>query len=326
MAFRLPVLPVVEVDLAAVDLDDHTYRISSSAVSPGLSHSIHHLGLLYSPVAKPRTRASVGWQIVAGFKRVHACRNLKWDAIPVRVLPEDATTQQCAQFAIADNALTRPLTVMERVRALALLRPHATDAGTLANMLPVLGMPESPAMIGKLERLGRQPVEIQQAVECERLSLAMALDLSNESRTSAVALCELFISLRLGLNRQRELLGLLRDISRRDDMAIVDIIDADAVQLIVNDSDSERPQIARRLVDHVKRLRYPRITAMETQRSSLIAGLELPAGVSLRPPPSHEDSTYTLIIQFNDIRQLKQKYNKLLHAVKHPNIVKLTEI
>ena len=326
MDFRLTGLPVVETDLAVIDLDDDTNRIARAAESPGLSLSIGHLGMLHPSLLKPSVDHLRRWQIVAGFKRVSVCRELGWRAIPARVLPDNLSGLQCAQLAIADNALARPLTVMERARALALLRPLAADAKTLTEILPSLGMTESPATIDKLMRLGRQPTQIQQAIEEDQLSLAMALDLADEASAEAIALCDLFVFLRLGLNRQRELLGLLRDISRRDDVAITDLIRADAVREMLKGSESERPRIVQQVIDYFKRLRYPIITTTQNQRQRLIADLDLPAGVSLRPPPSFEDSTYTLIIQFSAAQQLKQRYQKLHGIVHSPAIGKLTDI
>ena len=325
MDFRLTALPVIEVDLAAIDLDDDSYRIARAAESPGLSHSIGHLGILHPPLVKPSLSHPRRWQIVAGFKRVGACRELGWRFIPVRELPDNLSGLRCAQLAIADNALARPLAVMERARAVGLLWPIVANKTLLTEILQMLGMRESQATIEKLMRLHRQPTQIQQAVEEDRLSLAMALDLSGEKSAEAIALSELFVFLHLGLNRQRELLGLLRDISRRDDMSITELIRANAVREILNGSESQRPRVVQQVIDHFKRLRYPMITTIQDRHQRLIAKLDLPAGVSLRPPPSHEDSTYTLTIQFSDAQQLKQRYQKLHGIVHHAAICRLTD-
>ena len=325
MDFRLSALPIIEVEITAIDLNDHTYRISSTEDSRAVARSIRCLGMLQPPIVKSADKEKRYWRIVAGFKRVRACQGLGWQSIAVKVLPAEITDKQCAQLAIADNALARPLSVMERVRAVALLQPLAADMEALAESLPPLGMPENPAMIDKLLRLGRQPAEIQRAVENDRLSLAMALELANESKTAAKAMCDIFVCLRLGLNRQRELLSMLRDISRRDDIAIAELIGANSVQEMLNDGDSERPRITKRIIDHFKRVRYPEISTSETRRRALIADLDLPAGVDLRPPPSHETSTFTLMIQFSDTEQLKQRFHKLHAVVHHPGIIKLTD-
>ncbi len=152
------------VTLDSIDLQDDTCRISTPADPAqidALADSISQLGLLQVPLILEKNCHRF---IVSGFRRVAAWRQLGRTDISCRILDAKTPERVWAQLAVAENAWQRPLNLMEKARAFALLGRAGDDQVRLAKQAAPLGLVENPAMIDKLIQLSHLPGFIQQAV------------------------------------------------------------------------------------------------------------------------------------------------------------------
>ena len=106
------------VELSSIDLDDNTYRITSETSIDVLAESIRHVGIINPPVLRPKNS---DFTIIAGFRRIEACQSLGWSKIPARILSSGTSEVECAKIAVTDNALQRPLNLIEKSRAYAII-------------------------------------------------------------------------------------------------------------------------------------------------------------------------------------------------------------
>ena len=102
-----------------------------------------------------------GYQILAGFRRIDACRLLGRYDIRVRVLPADIDDSTCVRLAIADNSLQRPLNLIETARALNLLAGVAADETDLSRLAAGLALPGNPSLMRKIMSLTTLPAGLQ---------------------------------------------------------------------------------------------------------------------------------------------------------------------
>ena len=195
--------------LADVVSTDTTFRITTRTEMDNLVLSIRKLGLMHAPVLKSNPP---GYSIVCGFRRVAACRNLGWRRIPAIVLRQDFDFFEMAQMAIADNALQRPLNLIETSRAWKLLTKADTEKEALLAAATALGLPLSPSIVPKLKKVGDLPRSIQEAILANVVDLSMALELDRFAPEDGNVLLGIFKQLKVGLNRQRELLSMLDEI------------------------------------------------------------------------------------------------------------------
>ncbi len=113
-----------------------------------LAASIKRDGLLQPVVV--RKRDSV-YELVAGERRLRACRSLGWSSIPATVL--ELTDADMLQVALAENILRRDLNPIERAHAFARLHTEfkvsheeigarlGLDRSTVANFVRLLDLP-----------------------------------------------------------------------------------------------------------------------------------------------------------------------------------------
>ena len=313
MHFNLESIPLAHINAA-----DTTYRITTAKRGDNLINSIAAIGLMSPPIVYPDT---TGYRIIAGFRRIEACRDLGWTHIKVRLLSVECDEMTLVMWAIADNSLQRPLNLLESSRSLSLLSKVTVDARHLSKCAAILSLPANPEMITKLISLITMATTIQRGVKSGDLTLAMALELDQIAPPTGEALALMFIDLRLGLNRQRELKSLLFEIAKREDRSIDELLVEKKVKQIIDNEGLNNPQKSKQLLDLLHKRRYPAISEKSARFDGLVKTLRLGSGVKLTPPVNFEGTSYTLSIAFDGKDQLEQRA-KCLEVLKRSDKLK----
>jgi ParB family transcriptional regulator, chromosome partitioning protein len=301
---------LANLPLAAVDLSDKTFQISSatpadhSDIVDRLVKSLAGVGLLNPPLVAA-TGTKDRWRIVSGFRRFAACAASGLEIVPARCLPTETTAATCALMAIGENALQRPLNLLEQVRASRLLLTHFADAPDLKRLAQGAGMAPNLKLLRQLAFLGEAPASLSQAILEGIVPLPMALDLMARNIEETSALASLFGDLRLGLNRQRETLGLLDDISHRDGASVTQILAELVSQVGAADPDIERPMRCNQLRAALRQRRYPHLATAELARSQALKAIRLSPGMQLVPPLNFEGQGFQMKLHFSDLDELE---------------------
>jgi ParB family transcriptional regulator, chromosome partitioning protein len=290
--------------LKSLQLEDSVYRITTSDAIDKLKDSIAALGVLDPPIVR---QMAGGYQIVAGFRRIDACRLLGRYDIRARVLPTDIGDSTSVRLAIADNSFQRPLNLIETARALNLLAGVAADEMDLSRQAAELALPDNPSLMRKIMSLTSLPAGLQNRLMAGELAMAMALELKRLDSATAENLGRLFADLKLGLNRQRELLTLLTEIARREEITVSELLNESALRNLLSASEIERSQKAGQLRSLLRRRRYPVMSSATAGFKDLVRQLHLGPGVQLVPPGNFEGTTYTLAITFDRVDQLRDR-------------------
>ena len=317
-----PSIGLQAVMLADVDSDDTSFRITTRTELEDLVPSIRQLGLMHVPVLKHNPP---GYIIVSGFRRIAACRILGWKQIYARVLQQNFDFFEMVRLAVADNALQRPLNLIETSRALKLLLSAKTEKGVLAAAAAELGLPLSPAIVSKLKKICDLPEPIQKGILENAIDLSMALELDRFEPEDGHALLGLFNHLKLGLNRQRELLLLLEEISLREEIPIQQMIAEKPLKHILENTETDRSIKRQKVRTYLRRRRFPVISKAETQYKAFVKQLKLGPNINLMPPRDFEGMTYTMTIRFDNQKELKNSKEKLEKIIHHPGLGKILD-
>lgn len=308
------------VPLRQIDFSDFTFRITTREDTADIRPSIARIGLLHPPVLQPLPS---GYRVICGFRRIRAASQLALDPLPAMTLPVDSEGLDRARRAVADNSTQRPLNLIEQSRALTLLAEHLPEDRTLRREAAALGLPSSPDLIGKLLRLGRLGIPIQEGVRNERLSLAMALELEAYPEEVAAGLAALFDTLRLGLNRQRELLTLLREIAARESRSLNDLLADPSIRPFRDPDTGGVPGAAGRLLDALRRRRFPTIARRAETLRKAAAALDPGPGIRLEVPTDFESPTWRLTLAFQRLDQLHRRLQRARDLSRDPRLQKI---
>ncbi len=310
------------VPLSRIDTTDETFRITTRTNVDDLLASIRHDGVLNPPLVIEK---AAGFAIVSGFRRLTACQKLGREEITVRVLEPDLGPLDYLRFAIADNAFQRPLDLIETSRALHKLAAHLNTDRRMIESASSLGLPSNPSVIKKIKDLCLLPESIQGAILTDHISLSMAIDLQKLAPDCAVALARLFGEFKLSLNKQREIMTLVKEIARRDGIPEQKVLEDRQLQDIISDQDLDRAQKARGLRTYLRQRRFPQIVKAEAIFEQQRQELDLGNDIKLIPPKDFEGTTYSVIMSFSSIPRLKTLRSKLDRMIRHPGLKKIIE-
>lgn len=130
-----------------------------------LAKSIELHGVLQPMVVRPHDGR---YQLVAGERRMLACRSLNWAEVPVRIVHID--DRQMAEVAMVENLHRRDLNPLEKAAAFqSYLQSYKCSKEELATRIGV-----DRSTVANLIRLLELPRGVQEAVQCDRVSAGHA--------------------------------------------------------------------------------------------------------------------------------------------------------
>jgi ParB family chromosome partitioning protein len=304
-----PGFETVRVPLTAIDRSDIRFSVSTDENGDALTASIAGIGLL-SPVIL--RRCSIDRHVVvSGFRRLSAWAAMTAKAIPARVLPPETTDSACIRLAIGDNALARPLNLIETARCLNLLQRISDDIHQVLDDANTLGVAVNAVTAAKVAPLVHLPRRIQQQIIDGSVGLQVGQQLGRLARPDALALSSLISDLKLGGNVQRELIIMTSEIAARDDVSIAAVLGRKAVADILRDETGDRG-LQRRLVrDLLRRWRFPSLATIERRFAERLKALHLGNRTRIDPPRHFEGRTYSLNCRFASAGQLETIVNRL---------------
>lgn len=284
------------IHLSSVNIEDRTFRITTEENIEGLSGSIKNAGLINPPIV---IRNKSGYAIISGFRRVRSAVNLGWMNISARVMESDTDRIACAKLAIADNSFQRPLNLIELSRCYKILSGFCKERDLPATA-SLLGLPDNPALAGKIVRLCALPEPLQQYILSGAVSMAMALELVKpDYDQSGIQFAEIFDSLKLSLNKQREFLTLSHEIAAREGISVTELINSSDFRNILSDENSDRNLKTHKIRRYLKTKRFPAITKAEDNFRRNVKKLALPPKIKFIPPADFEGNTFIINMEFN---------------------------
>jgi len=308
------------VPLSAINTKDSHYRITTDNSIDDLGVSIEGVGLLNSPFL---SRQPSGYRIVTGFRRINACRSLGWSKIEAKVLEASKTELGCVKLAITDNCFQRSLNLIEISRSVGLIRSVIEDDKILLQTATQLGLPNNLSILKKAETLFHLPWPIQGGVLSGSISLAMALSLAKLQDDEAIGFAEIFNTLNLSLNKQREILTLAQEIAAREDLSIQELLTEKEIKDLIVADTIDKAEKTRMLRQYLKRRRFPEISRAETAFAKHVKKLKLGSNIQLIPPKNFEGSNYTLKLYFENPADLKDRKTILDKLVQNRDLASI---
>ncbi|MGD9305524.1 MAG: ParB N-terminal domain-containing protein [Desulfobacterales bacterium] len=307
------------IKLSAVAVEDNTYRITTSSKIDGLVASIRQIGLIHPPIVK---QSPSGYLIISGFRRIAACDYLGWKEFAAQILDADFDVAQCIYLAIVENALQRPLNLIEIFRCISLLSSIITDERILTETASKLGLPSDPGLIRKIKKIGDLDTSIQEGILTNTISLAMVTELAKLEPNAGVALTKVYARLKIGLNRQREFMMLLDEIAHRENSTIANLLNEGVIQQVLDDHNLDRAQKRRQIQAYLRQRRFPAISRMKNEFNKQIKKLQLGNQISLTPPKDFEGSNYTLKLTFSSLSEFEELQSRLDRIIQSKGLSK----
>ncbi len=158
--------------------------------------SIKEHGLLQPILIRPYQNS---FEIVAGHRRFHACKSLRWRHIPCKI--RELSDKQAFEIQITENIQRKSMSSLEEAEA---FRKYVQDLGWG-------GVTELSRKIGKSEeyvshriQLLKLPQDIKEKIMLNKLSISQALELTNLSHENIIQFSNHIIENELTIRQIRE--------------------------------------------------------------------------------------------------------------------------
>ena len=309
-----------QVPLSLIDSKDQTFRITTETGIDDIVDSIKNVGLINPPILiKKKSK----YTIICGFRRIAACRILGLLNIEAKIPVSNANELDCLKLAITDNSFQRPLNLIEQSKSLFMLFGFFKDITGLADVASLLGLPCNSSLIKKIINIYHLPSPIQNCVLSNIISLSMAVELGRFEKDAGITFAKIFNDLKLGLNKQRELITLIHEISLRENIPVIKVIQESDFQEILQNDELVRTKKTEKLRFYLKKRRYPSITLAEQKFEELVKKLKLGNSMKLIPPKNFEGNTFIMKLHFNNLKDLQTHSYTLDEILQNPIFRKL---
>jgi hypothetical protein len=151
----------------------------------------------------------------------------------------------------------------------------------------------------------------------------MAKELESLEADCAIVFTRLFDQLKIGLNKQKEIVTLVKEIARRDGFSMQEVMEDRCFVEIVTHRDFDRGQKSRKLRSYLRQRRYPRIAAAEKTFEIHRKNLKLGNDIKLIPPKEFEATSYGLKLTFTNLEHLKTLQTRLNQIIQQPDLKKI---
>jgi hypothetical protein len=293
-----------------IDLEDTTFLITFTPDLGPLLASVQLVGLV-EPLTL-RQREDGRHQIVCGFKRAEVTQLLSIPEAEAFVYHQGELDDLRALLLTIGHNLTRPLNLAEKALALEkLLSFGVPEREVIDRYLPLLGLQPHLHMLRQVIALRGMEKKLQEYLVQETLSLSAAryfLHLDPEGQRAILPVLE---ALRPGENRVKEIISFLHEVSLRDGVPVSSLLASDEIKKILDDQEAPRPQRIKQLRKAIKRMRFPRLTAMEERFADYKRSLSLPPQLSFYPPPFFEGEEFRMELRFKDFSAFRKLAAKL---------------
>lgn len=313
----MPCKPI-DLSLDLIDSADECYRISDPGGENLLAESIARAGLIAFPLVQQKKNGQ--YRIIAGFKRVAAIRMLGWSKVACLRLDSSVPALLCWEKAVADNALSRSLNVMEQARAAFGLMEACGSDNKAVSVAKSLGLAINKGLINKFARLMTLPAGVKQSVADGRMSFNSAMTLEKVDRTSANIVADLFGSLGPTASHQQEILTGLQELACLRDTVMADVVRDPAFACILSDSEADRREKLQKFRKTLHKLRFPALSRAADLFEFRKKNLGLPENIDIVAPPGFESTVYTLTVRFSEADQLCKSAERIAGICRHPDL------
>lgn len=311
-----------KISINNIDLNDLRYKIVFN--EPDLTHlaqSILATGLIYPPVL--RSLKNNTFCIVHGFNRVHAMLLNQRSHINCQVLDSNLSEADYIYKAISSRSFKQELTQVELARSLILLKPHH-DIAEISNLSSSLFNKKiSEKYIKQILKICEISSDILELIEAKHLSFKAAQKISNLPVAYHLPLIELFSHLRASNSIQLEMITNLFEISKRDKIEIIKVIQACCIDQIINDRSLDTPAKTIKVRQAVYQNRYPTLFNNQQEIKNLISELPTKTDVLFSPSENFDDTQIRVSFNVKTIKDLESKINTLNKCLNHPSIQKI---
>jgi ParB/RepB/Spo0J family partition protein len=314
---------LISVPLSDLDLND---RLTDFSLIPNgcpekLLDSVKEVGIRH-PISI--CSANKPYKIISGHKRVRATIKAGLTHIPAFLVPimDDALVTN-----LKENFALRQYSDIEKGCILNKLIAEGIEEDTIIDLyMPLLELERSKKIFQDLILVEKISFGLQELLHQSNVPVKVYQVFFNWDSENQDAAEKFFATTRPGVNKWRDLLELIEEISKRDGISPKDIFSAPATIEILKDNSLTPPQKYDRVHQALQQKRYPVLSDLKKQVARALDEIKLDDKTRFKYQEAFESDEMKLELKFRDERELSQQVEKIFQALQSGSIEKLIKI
>lgn len=311
----------VNIPIGQIDRNDDTFRITFETHIDRLLNAIRETGVLQPILVQQRSQ--VCYRIISGFRRFAAVQALDMSQIPCAIAGQGVTDLQLFRTMLIENLTVRELNAVEITGVIYKLKScfELSQKEIISDYFPLLNLGRNEKVYNLYAAVHHLPDEAKRAVLDETITLEVAYNLSTMPRAEIMTFISLSKALRLGKNRQREFLLLIKDSARILDISPADFLEDTRFRTIFKDTNLTPGQKSERFKKTLFSIRYPQYSKIQSEFEQLLLQAKLPPDLQIRPSRNFQGEEFFTHFVFKDVKGFKEKL-EILYLLYEKGIVK----
>ena len=300
------------VPIKSIDVDDQLTNFSWGIPTDSLQQSIEEVGVIH-----PVTLVSVGngFRIVCGHKRIKIVSQLKIKEIPARILDPGPNDEMRMMLNLSENQLHHHYSDIEKGRILfKLSEAKVPEIRIIEKYMPMLGLEKSKKLLDDHLKANQLVLGLKTLLHEMNVPLRTFSVFFNWNAKSAMAAERFFSVLRPGVNKWRNLLEWIDEISTRDQIAPLNVFELPELQSVLNRNDLAPNVRYDRIRQILHSRRYPILSDLRVRLARSLDALKLDDKTKVHVQDSFESDEIRIEMKFRTREEFVGQVEKLVRA------------
>jgi ParB family chromosome partitioning protein len=228
-------------------------------------------------------------------------------SIPVLLLQESNNKEKILRYLLTDKIHSNHFSPMEKAYILKHCLKHMDIETASRKFLPLMKEKAQPHIITKFISLCDLEPELQQSIHFEQMTPKLGLELLALSKEDRKTLHTLFKQFEFGGGKQKRLLSLCQDLSRRKQTTITKMLAGKEYDDIIKHTEMNIPQKGASLLSLLYKQLYPQSNSAEEDFNKRVRRMNLPPSFSVEHSPAFEKDEVQLRVTFATLTHLEKQ-------------------
>ena len=300
------------VPIKSIDVDDQLTNFSWGVPADSLQQSIEEVGLIHPVTLVPLGKS---FRIVCGHKRIKIVSQLKIKEIPARILSPAPDEEAMLMLNLSENQFLHQYSDIEKGLILSkLCTVKIPEIRIIEKYMPMLGLEKSKKLLGDYLSANQLTTGLKTLLHEMNVPLRTFSVFFNWNAKSAMAAERFFSVLRPGVNKWRDLLEWVEEISTRDEITPLDLFELPELQSVLNQNDLAPNVRYDRIRQILHSRRYPILSDLRVRLARSLDALKLDDKTKVHVQDSFESDEIRIEMKFRTREEFVSQVEKLVRA------------
>jgi len=300
------------VSIENISQDDQLTSFSLGTIVDSLQQSIEEIGIIH-PITLSPTEGR--YRIVCGQRRVKISSLLKIKEIPAKILDSKIDDQSMLMLNLLENQAHRHYSDIEKGLILSKLsKVKIPETRILEKYMPMIGLERSKKLLDDYLNISSLTPGLQNLLHEMNIPLRILSVFFYWDVESTRAAEKFFSLLRPGMNKWRDILEWVDEISKRDEIIPFDLFNLSELQSVLNQNDLAPNVQYDRIRQILHRRRYPMLSDLKVRLAKALDGMKLGDKTRVHVQESFESDEIRIEMKFRNREQFVSQLEKLVRA------------